>query len=71
MWYSHVVSNNQTEIKMKTIEEQNAEARQFAIAQLKAVMDAETAARKASAKLHAEKEAAAALLDGGRDWSKQ
>ena len=55
---------------MKTIEELNAEARKFAIAQIQAVMDAEKSSRQASAKLHAEKEAAAALLDGGRDWSK-
>ena len=58
------MNNSKTEIEIK-----NNEARQFAIAQLQAVMDAEKAARSASRKAHAEKEAAAALLVGGRDWS--
>ena len=47
----------------------NNEARAFAIAQIKAVMDAEKESRSASRKAHAEKEAAAALLTGSRDWS--
>ena len=51
------------------INKNNDESRNFAIAQLKAVMDAEKASRAADRKAHAEKEAAAALLDGGRDWS--
>jgi hypothetical protein len=52
---------------MKT--DTHEDARQFAIAQLKAVMDAEKEKRAASRKLHAEKELAAAQLEGGRDWS--
>ena len=55
-------TNSETEMK-------NNEARAFAIAQIKSVMDAEKESRSASRKAHAEKEAAAALLTGSRDWS--
>jgi len=41
---------------MKTIEELNAEARKFAIAQIQAVMDTEKAKRAANAKAHLESE---------------
>ena len=57
-------------MKTNTTNENN-EARQFAIAQIQAVMDAENAKRAASIKAHSEKEAAAAKMEGGRDWSKQ
>ena len=55
-------TNNETEMK-------NNEARAFAMAQIGAVMDAEKESRSASRKAHAEREAAAALLAGSRDWS--
>ena len=48
----------------------NAEARAAVIADLGRVMEYHKAKRAESARIHAEREAAAALLDGGRDWSK-
>ncbi|MDA1277441.1 MAG: hypothetical protein O2960_25860 [Verrucomicrobia bacterium] len=55
--------------KQTPLEIQHAEYKQFVIAQLQSIRDAESAERSADRKEHAKKEAAAALLEGGRDWS--